>query len=366
MGGCPRWARITGLAFAGAVLLAPVAGAVEGDYILLGPLSLRAMTPLDLLRLDLPPAPGQWTSASWSFEFHHQHANTFAVSQNVAEYLGARDRRVPLTGEDVENIFALEGDAFYLDGDVGILNLTTTFFFDDRWGLYLSVPALYFRGGIFDGAIESIHEDLNLGSGGRDLVAADQFQLVLDVGGERFSMLEPEREYGLGDPTLGLRHRFPLDGRWAVTLEGAVKIPVAEEESFFSSGELDYGFQVSVQRRFRRHGLYLGLSNVWVGGLPILETALDDTVLSLQTAWEFAATRHTSLVFQAIAGESYVHKSLNHELTAAKFEASIGVRHRRGGLVLDFAVIENLKNLNNTPDVGIYWGIGFTFGATRS
>ena len=47
------------------------------------------------------------------------------------------------------------------------------------------------------------------------------------------------------------------------------------------------------------------------------------------------------------------------ELTATKYEYSLGVRHRLENWLLTFALTENVQNVNNTPDVGISLGVAY-------
>jgi len=47
------------------------------------------------------------------------------------------------------------------------------------------------------------------------------------------------------------------------------------------------------------------------------------------------------------------------ELTATKYEYSIGLRHRIASTLLTFAFTENVQNLNNTPDIGFQLGIAY-------
>jgi hypothetical protein len=45
------------------------------------------------------------------------------------------------------------------------------------------------------------------------------------------------------------------------------------------------------------------------------------------------------------------------ELTATKYEYSLGLRHRIENWLLTFAFTENVQNVNNTPDIGFSLGI---------
>src|SRR5438094_6994382 len=175
------WPVAAGVAL---VAFALAATPARGETELLGPLRIRDMTPFNLLRLDMLPAHAvSGAPGSWAIEADLSYSNTFVMSDNVQRYLEARGERRPLTQTDADAILGLGQDAYYVDGEFGLLDLTFHYGITRRSSVYLTLSAYNFTGGIFDRTIENFHEAFGLDQNGRDLVARDRFQIVSSLDG---------------------------------------------------------------------------------------------------------------------------------------------------------------------------------------
>src|SRR5262245_42247783 len=131
------------LALGSMIPLLPVESRAESR--MLGPLRIRDMTPFNLLRLDMLPAhavdagPG-----SWAIEADLSFSNTFVMSRNVRQYLEARGGKGPLTDADADAILALGEDAYYVDGEFGLLETTFHYRPWRATSLYLTLSAYNF------------------------------------------------------------------------------------------------------------------------------------------------------------------------------------------------------------------------------
>ena len=341
----------------GAALVASVLGITpaRGETDLLGPLRIRDMTPFNLLRLDMLPAHAVAAGpGSWAIEADLSYSNTFVMSENVRTYLEGRGGgRRPLSQADADAILALGEDAYYVDGEFDLLDLTLHYGVGRRTSVYLTLSAYNFTGGFLDRTIENFHRTFGLESNGRDLVARNSFQVVTSLDGVRQSFLDPPTGGGLGDPMVGMRHSWRLPGsHWGVVLDGEAKFALRGERLFLSTGTNDYGLQASLQGKFRRQAVYFSTSFVRTDG-RVLGVKLERRVVPTATAaYEVGVTDHTNVIVQLYASESTVRNSTIQEIRANKYEASLGLRSRRGHLVYGFAVTENLANFENTPDVG--------------
>lgn len=76
-------------------------------------------------------------------------------------------------------------------------------------------------------------------------------------------------------------------------------------------------------------------------------------VPTLTAAYEVGLTRHTNAILQLYASEGAIRDTSIEEIKANKYQASLGLRSRRGPLVYGFAVTENVANFQNTPDIGV-------------
>jgi hypothetical protein len=339
---------------AGLVLLALGTKPARGESELLGPLRIRDMTPFNLLRLDMLPAHAVAAGrGSWAIEADLSYTNTFVMSDNVRTYLEGRSRRDPLTQADVDAILGLGQDAYYVDGESGLLDLTVHYGVADRSSVYLTITAYDFTGGFLDRTIEKFHDTFGLDTNGRDLVARNRSQTVLSLGGLRTSFLDPPTRGGLGDPVLGARRSWPLGGRrWSLVIDGAAKFALRGERSFLSTGTNDFGLQASLQGKFRRQGVYLSTGFVRTDG-RVLGVKLGSRVVpTLTAAYEVGLTDHTNFILQLYASESALRDTTIEEIKADKYQASLGLRSHRGHVIYGFAVTENLENFENTPDIG--------------
>jgi hypothetical protein len=325
-----------------------------GDSELLGPLRIRDMTPFNILRLDMLPAHAiDAGRGSWAVEADLSYTNTFVMSDNVRSYLEERDSRRPLGQADIDAILGLGQDAYLVDGEFGLLDLTVHYAIASEWSAYLTLPAYSFSGGFLDGRIEGFHEAIGNSADGRDLVARDHFQSVLSLKGLRSSFLEAPIEGGLGDPVIGMRRFWLLPAsRWGLVLDGAAKFALRGERSLLSTGTNDYGLQASLQGKFGRQGIYFSTSLVRTDGRVFGVKLGSRVVPTLTAAYEVALKAHASFILQLYASESALRDTTIAEIRANKYQASLGLRSRRGHFVYAFAVTENVANFENTPDVG--------------
>ena len=346
---CPAAAAIA-LAF-----LALAATPAQGQAELMGPLRIRDMAPFSLLRLDMLPAHAATGGpGSWAIETEITHTNTFVMSSNVRIYLEGQGERRTLMQADVDRIQSLGEDAYYVDGEFGLLDLTFHYAATHGSSIYLTLPVYDYMGGFLDGTVESFHDTFGLSSSGRAYVDRNRFQAVASFGGQRVAVLGSPVEGGLGDPVLGVRQHWPLGASpWRLVLDGAAKVALGGERPFLSTGSNDYGLQASLQGKLNRQGLYFSASAVRTDG-QVLGVPLGSRVIpTLTAAWEVGLTRSSNIIFQLYASESAVRDTSIEEIRANKYQASLGLRSRRGHLVYGFAVTENLVNFENTPDVGV-------------
>jgi hypothetical protein len=345
-----------------AALLLTIGAALADDSpdarpgtVLLGPLRIRDMTPFNLLRLDMLPAHAVEAGVgSWAIEGNVSFSNTFVMSDNVRRYLQDRGGRAPLSAEDAGAILAMGEDAFYVDGEFGLVEVTGHYRFARRTSAYVTVSAYNFSGGFMDGAIEGFHNTFDLENAGREYVTRRKFQTVMALDGVQQVSLDAPVGNGLGDPVIGLRHAFPLGAsRWGLVLSGEAKIAWRGERLFLSTGTNDYGLQLSLQGKFRRQAVYLSASGVSTDGRVFGIPLGRRLVPTVTAAWEVGLTDHTNFIGQLYASQSTVRDSQVEVIQADKYQASLGLRSRRGHLIYGFAFTENLKNFENTPDVGL-------------
>jgi hypothetical protein len=330
-----------------------------------GLLRARDLTPFGLLRLDMLPAhTADAEAGTWTVEVQYAYQNTFILSDNARRYLETRNiGRKSLRPQDAAAILALPGDAYYMDGEIGLADLIVQRRMSEYWSAYLTVPYIRYGQGAFDKTIESFHDAIGFSQQGRDLVAQDRFQIVYGIGDTNFAMLDRQTKGGFGDPVLGVRYSLPEPRfGWDMVVELAAKIAVDGERFLLSTGESDYGAQITLQRRFGgtgRHAVYLSGSAVYYAGGPEVPGNDAQVIPTLVAGYSFGLTQRTSFILQGYASESVVQDSTLDEITAEKFQLSLGVQSRGTNFLWSFAITENVTNFENTPDIGVQMGLSY-------
>ncbi len=329
----------------------------------LGLLRIRDMTPFGLPRLDFLPAHAIVEPAgTWSAELTLSYQNTWALSDNAREYLESRGHgRREVTSADVNAILALPGDAYLVDGEYGLADLTLHYKASNHFGVYVTVPYFFFDSGYLDSSIEGFHDAFGLDNAGRKAVPRNRWRTIAKLEGS-VTVLDEPADNDFGDPVFGVRYALedkPTD--WNLILEAAVKIPRSDQELLVSTGEVDFGMQISAQRFFRRNALYATLSGTYFDS-PDSALAEDQWIPTVILGWETRLSEHLGLVLQIYGSRSTVQETQLEELSAEKIQATLGLQWMMAGNVLRFGFTENLANFNNTPDVGLSFSFAHLFG----
>jgi hypothetical protein len=353
--------------FAGAVLSGALATAVsaesegsERDWLAMGPLRIRDLTPFGIQRLDFLPATAlEQKPHTWLLEVNLSYQNTFVLSDNVVDYLEAKepgDGRVEFTPEDAAILLDGDEEAYLIDGELGLFDLTATYRFGPHWGAYATIPVLSYNDGIFDEFIESFHDRFGFDTAHRELLDQDDLSIMSRLGGRRLAVFEPPDD-GVGDPVLGGRYvLYDQPRKWNLIGEAAIKVAFRDHDFFHSSGRSDYGLQLSLQRFFGKQALYLTVSEVYFSGFD--REAVDPSPLvrnwitTLVVAYERRFFGPVNGIFQLYRSPSTVSGTSLEELKQTKYTLTGGLQWNIKGWVWRLGVTENLRNFENTPDVG--------------
>ena len=330
-----------------------------------GLLRSRDLSPFGFLRLDMRPAHAvSIQPGSWALETEIGYQNTWALSPEVEKYLISLEPtgRRKIGPAEVQAIEDLPGENYLLDIETGLFDMTFHYKLSQDWTAYATVSAITYQGGFLDSTIEQFHDTFGFSSFGRPAVARDQATLIYDLKGAHVVFLEKPTDGGLTDPTIGVRYTGwqPLQN-WRLSLETAVKIPVAGERLLLSTGRTDYGFQASMQRPGKRNAFYIDLAAVYYAGASQPAPQDSQVLPTLVLGWEYKLTSRTNVNIQAYASKSvYTDNQTDlDELTGNKYQYSIGLRHRWDSMIFTFGFTENVQNINNTPDIGVQLGFAY-------
>lgn len=338
----------------------------DADGRFYGMLRERDLTPFGILRLDMRPAHAfGMEPRTFAIEASVGYQNTWALSRNVEKYLTDSESlgRRPMGPADVDAILALPGENYLLDTELAVIDLGVHYKLSEAWTVYGFFTALSYQGGFMDGGIEKFHDVLGFSTFGRPAIARNETSVILNLKGARnVVLLDAPKHRDFTDPVFGVRYTgIDLPGRWDMSVDAAVKIPIDGERPLFSTGRTDYGLQAAFRRLGVRNAVHVDLAAVWYAGESAPVPHESQIVPTVIIGWEFKATPRTNLILQAYASESVYTRDQTDldELLNPKFQASIGVRRRFEWGLLSFAITENLQNLNNTPDVGMQLGFAW-------
>jgi len=328
-----------------------------------GLLRTRDLTPFGFLRLDMRPAHAvSGPPGNWGVEIDVGYQNTWTLSPNVRTYLDSLPGRRKLGPSEIQAIRNLPGEAYLVDLELGTLDLTFHRKFTDHWGIYATFSAVTYTGGFMDGGIEWFHDRFGMAPVGRPAVNRNDINVIMDLKGTQ--LYQPQLpENGLLDPTFGVRYtvnEYPAP--WNLVVEAAVKVPIAGERAFLSTGKYDFGMQATLQRFYQRHAGYASLAAVYTRGGDAALTYSTQVVPTAILGYEYAATDRTNLNLQFYASPSVFKDSDTglRELRDTKYQVSAGIRYRIGASLLTFAFTENMVNYNNSPDIGFQIGWAYS------
>ena len=333
----------------------PAAAADSGEpWRTLGLMRIRDMTPFGINRLDMLPAHAvKATPGTWAAEITMSYQNTWALSENVKSYLALRGLERGEIGErEIADIFALPGDAYLVDCEIGVIDFTTHYRVSEHFGLYATLPYFVFGDGFLDATIEGFHNGIGISNAGRNYAPRNRFLAVVDLE-QRDFLLQGAPENEFGDPVVGVRYTIdPRPERMNIVVEAAAKLVVDRSQRLVSSGKADYGVQVSFQRFFARNAFYLTLAGVRYAG-PDNGLAADLWLPTLIAGWETRISRHLNFIAQSYFSKSNIQDTGLDELSAEKIQATVGLQWLYKGNVLRFGITENIANFDNTPDIGV-------------
>ena len=320
----------------------------------LGLMRVRDMTPFGISRLDMLPAHTVVATPGTSgIEVNYSYQNTWALSDNVKHYLESRGiQRGKIGPSDIAAILGLPTDAYLVDGEFGLTDLTLHYLATKRAGFYLTVPYFTFGGGFLDATIEGFHDTVGISNADRNYAPRNQFLAIAHLKNSTTVVVQPPAS-AFGDPVVGVRYSLNPAGRpYNIVLEGAAKMAVFHGDDLVTTGANDYGVQISLQRFFRRNALYATFAEVYYQ-TPDPGLSKDLWIPTLILGWEGRISRHLNFVLQAHASKSTVQETELRELSAAKIQVTGGVQWLSNGYVLRFGITENVAHYDNTPDIGV-------------
>ncbi len=348
----------------GAAIAEDAAQPAPPEYLKFGLLRERDLTPFGFLRLDMRPAHAVWAPpGSWAVEVLLGYQNTWAMSPNVEQYLKSLPGRRRLGPADLAAIRALPGEAYLVDLELGLVDVALHKRLTEHWSVNATFAAVNYSGGFMDGLIEDFHKTFGFDSYGRPAVERNAVNVILNLKNTQTVFLNAHLDGGLLDPTFGLRYSVAAaPSPWNLILESAVKVPIDGQRDFLSTGHADVGLEATLQRFAGRHAAYVSAAVVRTRGSALTSSDRTQVVPTYIVGYEYSYSEKTNIVAQYYVSPSvFTHEDTDLPgLLKTKYQISIGVRHRVDASVWTFAITENMRNFDNTPDIGFQIGWAYS------
>jgi len=257
------------------------------------------------------------------------------------------------------NLWAWKPDRYLVDGEVLRVAVALCYGMTDRIQLRFEVPATLRTGGIMDPVVEGFHEALGLFNSFKESFPRNRFRVVFypPEGGE-IRLDDRDTGIALSDLLLSLKMHVFDGTRYlpAVLLGANLKIPTGINEG----GGVDVGGNVYLAKRIWRFYTYFGVQYTHYSKEEVLGIPLHQGQWSYLIGLEVPLTKRFSLLVQEFIN-SRVAKNF-YQFSDASYEVTLGFKYRiRGKTVLEFGLLENLVNYDNSPDFGFHFGITHRF-----
>jgi hypothetical protein len=343
-----RW-RIKGLFLAVVVLICTAFPAVPGrtqeltyDYNYgLGKINLRSQSPVQSLRFTLPLIiPGD-IKPGWELGV----ANTWS------------------------NVWADESE-YVLDYEMSETIVTVRYGFNKRFGMSLEFENRNYFGGEMDGFIQGFHDMFGISQDGRDDVSKDR-KVIQRIDPKTGQLLSETSAEDLENNALVFLMNYTLTHGTklcpSVNVFSAVRYALDCSDLCDEDHPVDVGLGFGLAKRWsEKWYTYASLGYTWYESRDVLEPApgvapmdFEDRAVNglFVISWHWTPT--FSLLAQYLYSEASI-KNIN-ELDEASHEVHLGFKWKTKYGMIEFALIENVITMSNSPDFGLHGGWGFHF-----
>jgi hypothetical protein len=264
------------------------------------------------------------------------------------------------------NVWARDRE-FLLDYEMLDTLLAFGFGFENRWGVGMFIDHRAYFGGAMDSFIEGFHDWFGIDQDGRDQAPSGRSVIEMyDPDTGAITVEIPADKLSNTGLSLVLNHNFEFDHPLLPSLNiyGVARYPLQSPDVFEKNTSLDYGLGLGLSKRwFERWHTYAVLGYTWYADRGKTDPG-NVTFENYQWIGLFAIGWQYSTDFNVIAQYVYgsaVIKTLE-ALDKASHEVHLGFRWRLDkAYMVDFALIENIITMDNSPDFGLHLGLNAAF-----
>ncbi|MBY6096045.1 DUF3187 family protein [Ferrimonas balearica] len=313
------------------LLLVSVTAAANVDY---GPLYVKAQSPLQ--------------------------AQSFTPMMRNAQQLNAGEWAYTLSGT-IASVWAETPD-YMMDYYHNSLDLGLRYAPAERWEIELAYQYRFAADNGLDSLTEGFHDLFGIGQNGRDKVPQDRFY----ISSEKYGVLLEDFE---GETLTNMISGY-LGYQWLDQGAHALSTGLGLSYNHVSSGPFAlHSFEQLVQANYRyapseRHRLYLTLGashrnlDEVVGGIGINDWAY---MYGMAYQYRFHPRHSLLLEYHGFSGET---DDVN-ELDSLSHEVLLGYRYHLKQGAIEFTMIENIFNMDNSTDIAFTLAYRGRIGATQ-
>jgi len=308
----------------------------------LGKLEIRSQSPIRSLRLTMPMLiPGD-IKPGWGTHIHFTWTNVWA---NKSAYL--------------------------MDYEMLDTIVTATYGFNKRLGLAVAFDNRSYFGGELDNFIQEFHDLFGIDQNGRDKVPRNR--KVIQIFDPQTGNLLNEFSAGdLNNNGLGLLLNYNITHGttiWpALNIYGLVRYATKSAEIFNKDNPVDYGFGLGLSKRWwKRWYTYAALGYTLFDDYDIEQSnpgAQPPKFEDYQFTGMLSLSWHYTPTFSILAQYLFSGPNIKNVdgLDEPSHEVHLGFKWRvdQYGL-LEFALVENIITMDNSPDFGLHLGWSYVF-----
>jgi Protein of unknown function (DUF3187) len=305
----------------------------ESPAVGLGPLMLRAQSPLAILRLSpTPETPVTLSKGQWQASLLTSWNNYFDVDPRGRYIIDAEALR------------------FALGATYGVTS---------RLEVQAELPLSYRGGGILDRFIQNFEGLLGVANQQRKLAPRNRYLIEIHgANGQTFVRTGADAGWGIEDATATARYQLARGSATtpAVVASVLLKFPTGRTSSLFSSGGYDVGAGFSIGQRIGRFNLYGSIVAMHYATTELVGVTLYPNQISLFTGLEYRLSPRTSWLLQTLV----TSPGAEHfgDFSKDTYEITVGFKRLLSrSVLLEASLLENLFIFDNSPDVGFHVGL---------
>ena len=298
----------------------------------LGPLSIRSQSPAQSLRL---------TPISRGTEIAHPGEKELRVMSNVS------------------SIWARPNDNLYfLDYNARDIRLSIGFGFYKKWSIEFGINDLRIIHSGLDQMTLTFHDIFSFDQDGREEAPKNDTRISLptygiDLTRSDIKALTRSFDVTLSRSIIDKQPIFP-----DITVSGILRYELLDDGPI-EEGSVDTGIIMSMAKQFDHKYLYFNLGYTHFGSSRFLVVPLEKDQFNGMLAYEWNVRPNQALLLQYLYTEGVV-KNLG-ELSEASHEISLGYKWRLNDFLWELSLTENIINFDNSPDIGITFGMEYRF-----